>query len=241
MLVEENKKLEEKFEHIEEKARQLERAKHDYEKKGSELEAAKAKAGADVMQRVAVEKKKLEAEFAVKLERSGAAALNAECEKLKKTIAQLTRTPCCDSLALCVGCMIIFFIFPLTVVTEELEAARGELTAQRQQLAQEKAAASESERGLRVQNDTLRAELAARDKKGMAEADVVYLKNTILQFMQAEQKEVRLLRRKYLTDGHGSNNSPCLSCVRCSRSRPTRQGSSPTCCGSVACGSLNNL
>ena len=95
VLVEENKKLEEKFEHIEEKARQLERAKHEYEKKTAELEAAKGKASADVMQRVAVEKKKLEAEFAVKLERSGAAALNAECERLKKTSAQLTRTPCC--------------------------------------------------------------------------------------------------------------------------------------------------
>lgn len=43
-------------------------------------------------QRVAIERKKVEAEFAVKLERSGVAQLSAEADKLKKTIALLNRT-----------------------------------------------------------------------------------------------------------------------------------------------------
>lgn len=60
----------------------------------------------------------------------------------------------------------------------------------RQQLGQEKAAAHENERLLRIQMDTLRAELAARDKQGV-DADVLYLKNTMLKFLQSEQKEVR--------------------------------------------------
>ena len=71
--------------------------------------------------------------------------------------------------------------------------ARAETASVRQQLSQEKSAAQESERLMKMQNDTLRAELTARDKKAVAEADVTYLKNIMMKFMQAEQKEVRAI------------------------------------------------
>lgn len=80
--------------------------------------------------------------------------------------------------------------------------ARAEIASLRQQLSQEKSAAQESERLMKMQNDTLRAELTARDKKAVAEADVTYLKNIMMKFLQAEQKEVR-------------TSSSCLRCVEC--------------------------
>lgn len=187
VLKEENMRLEERFEQMEEKAKQLERAKADFERKTAELEAAKNKAGAEVTQRVAAERKKIEAEFAMKLQQSGVAQLSAECEKLKKNIAQLK--------GVFVSCLVILFshrssFLLLLLLSAELEAARNEAGTLRVHLSQEKAAAHETEQGLRRQIETIRAEMTAREKKSAESADVLYLKNTMLKFMQSEQKEV---------------------------------------------------